>query len=422
MTFDVGDRVLFGRPRGEKTLGEIVGQTRTGKLKIRQLEQRGRGGRHGEGQVWTVPASLVQPAVELEMVEDEGFELPELHLAFAYHHAQLVVQADGRVVEEEARLLEEAFPFDDIIAARFFDPSTKQFTPRFGEALRMAIEVLPEALSGEGKFVLMGLLLKLCLVDGDYHPREAAVLLRAGLMLGVSERDYWTWVSDNVESVRVVLREQLAEATADLDAWAESGGLVIYQAKQPALYSAAHGIDIAERERLLSVLSNPTGRLTVVASRAEVEAGDMRGWDALIQFLLSEELMIESAGRLIVSFEGFEEDSRRIFEIEACRQWLLDLQHQYPWLATWLDPEMGGGGVLACCYASPDEQRKLLNACVNVGCFGAAFALNLGSMEFDHVRGFMGSTGIPGLPDDFFEGLEEQQALLDENGRRASPG
>ncbi len=60
--WNIGDQVVFGREGGEKTLGEVVGQTRGGNLKIRQLEVRGRSGNKAAGTVWTVSPALVQRA------------------------------------------------------------------------------------------------------------------------------------------------------------------------------------------------------------------------------------------------------------------------------------------------------------------------------------------------------------------------
>ena len=54
----VGQKVYFGRRRGEKTLGTIVKVNRT-RCKVRQDEARGTMKAHAVGTVWTVPASLM---------------------------------------------------------------------------------------------------------------------------------------------------------------------------------------------------------------------------------------------------------------------------------------------------------------------------------------------------------------------------
>lgn len=61
--FKKGDRVLFGRDNGEKTLGEVIKVNRT-KLKVRQLEARGTHRNYPVGTVWTVPPSLCEHSSE----------------------------------------------------------------------------------------------------------------------------------------------------------------------------------------------------------------------------------------------------------------------------------------------------------------------------------------------------------------------
>ncbi len=55
--FKVGDKVRFGRGRGEQTLGTVVKVNRA-KLKVRQDEVRGRQRIRPAGTIWTVPPSL----------------------------------------------------------------------------------------------------------------------------------------------------------------------------------------------------------------------------------------------------------------------------------------------------------------------------------------------------------------------------
>jgi hypothetical protein len=59
--FHVGQKVLFGRTNGEKTLGEVV-KVNPKKLKVKQLETRGQQRSHAVGTIWTVPPSLCTPA------------------------------------------------------------------------------------------------------------------------------------------------------------------------------------------------------------------------------------------------------------------------------------------------------------------------------------------------------------------------
>ena len=55
----VGDRVMFGRGRGEKTLGEVV-KVNVKSVKVKQLETRGTRKTYDVGSVWKVPHSLCE--------------------------------------------------------------------------------------------------------------------------------------------------------------------------------------------------------------------------------------------------------------------------------------------------------------------------------------------------------------------------
>ncbi len=59
--YKVGQKVYFGRSKGERTLGEVV-KINPKKLKVKQLESRGTMMTHPVGTVWSVPPSLVTPA------------------------------------------------------------------------------------------------------------------------------------------------------------------------------------------------------------------------------------------------------------------------------------------------------------------------------------------------------------------------
>lgn len=58
--FQIGQQVLFGRPNGEKTLGEVVKINRKS-IKVKQLEQRGTMRQHRIGTLWTVGKTLAVP-------------------------------------------------------------------------------------------------------------------------------------------------------------------------------------------------------------------------------------------------------------------------------------------------------------------------------------------------------------------------
>ncbi len=72
----VGQRVMFGRTNGEKTMGVIV-KVNPKKFKVKQLEGRGSFRDYPEGTVWTVPASLCSP------VDPPGVLMPPIAYADA---------------------------------------------------------------------------------------------------------------------------------------------------------------------------------------------------------------------------------------------------------------------------------------------------------------------------------------------------
>ena len=59
----VGMKVYFGRPNGEKSLGEIV-KVNPKKFKVKLLEARGTYRDYRVGTIWTVPPSLCWDAAD----------------------------------------------------------------------------------------------------------------------------------------------------------------------------------------------------------------------------------------------------------------------------------------------------------------------------------------------------------------------
>lgn len=59
--YRVGDKVYFGRPNGEQTLGEVVKVNRKS-LKIKSIEDRGWNRGKPAGTIWRVHPSLCRPA------------------------------------------------------------------------------------------------------------------------------------------------------------------------------------------------------------------------------------------------------------------------------------------------------------------------------------------------------------------------
>lgn len=75
--FRRGDQVVFGRPNGEQTLGEVVKVNRKN-LKVKQLEERGSRRVRSAGTIWTVHPSLCRHAEAVEVYRAPNFdELPQ---------------------------------------------------------------------------------------------------------------------------------------------------------------------------------------------------------------------------------------------------------------------------------------------------------------------------------------------------------
>lgn len=54
--YEIGMKVRFGRPNGEKTVGEII-KVNNKTVKVKTTEARGRNGRSPVGAVWKIPKS-----------------------------------------------------------------------------------------------------------------------------------------------------------------------------------------------------------------------------------------------------------------------------------------------------------------------------------------------------------------------------
>jgi hypothetical protein len=56
----IGDRVMFGRPNGEQSLGEVV-KINSKNVKVKLLENRGAGRGSAPGSIWNVGKTLCRP-------------------------------------------------------------------------------------------------------------------------------------------------------------------------------------------------------------------------------------------------------------------------------------------------------------------------------------------------------------------------
>ena len=98
----VGQRVMFGRDNGEKTMGVIV-KVNPKKFKVKQLESRGSFRGYPAGTAWTVPASLCSP------VDPPGVLMPQIAYMYAVQRRQAPkraqVSADMETIERMEREL-----------------------------------------------------------------------------------------------------------------------------------------------------------------------------------------------------------------------------------------------------------------------------------------------------------------------------
>lgn len=118
-----------------------------------------------------------------------GFTLEQLKLAFTWHVARRVIDADGATHQDEAAWLAERFPADQLTRAGFIDTQGAP-TSTFENALAEALEVLPTALHKPGRLALLETFLGASLADQELHHTEWSVLLEAAQQLGIQPHEF----------------------------------------------------------------------------------------------------------------------------------------------------------------------------------------------------------------------------------------
>jgi len=111
------------------------------------------------------------------------FSKEQLTLALGHHVGQKVIGSDRELDKRELAVLHRLFPREGMEAAGFVDAKGR-FTPRFEEAARMAMSVLPGLLDDAAKRALMGQWYELAMADDEFERSEDVVLHRAGEVLG----------------------------------------------------------------------------------------------------------------------------------------------------------------------------------------------------------------------------------------------
>lgn len=114
----------------------------------------------------------------------DTFTRDELTLAFTWHLARQVADADFDVTDGELSWMDLHFPTDKLKAAGFVDHSGP--TRRYEDALGEALASLPDDLALEEKLGLITVLFEGTLADDEFHHTEGNVIVRAAQLLGVS--------------------------------------------------------------------------------------------------------------------------------------------------------------------------------------------------------------------------------------------
>lgn len=129
------------------------------------------------------PVSVRHMLARPPRFEDHDADLERMRLVFARHFANLIVEADGRIREEELVFLDTVFPNslmrqldlnDDLEIEAWLDRAFKE---------------LPHALGHHDKLAMIGLFFSACYSDGALDAREMRVLREAGESLGMETRD-----------------------------------------------------------------------------------------------------------------------------------------------------------------------------------------------------------------------------------------
>ena len=115
--------------------------------------------------------------------EDHDAELERMRMVFAEHFAKRIVEADGRIREEEVVFLDTVFP------AHLMRRLGLDDAQRAHELFDEACQRLPHALGHHDKLAMIGLFFSACYSDGSLDAREMRVLKEAGETLGLTRKE-----------------------------------------------------------------------------------------------------------------------------------------------------------------------------------------------------------------------------------------
>ena len=128
----------------------------------------------------------------------------KLKLAFSWHIAKEITDADLEIAEGEEAWMSKVFPRDTLVDAGFIDSDGKA-TSEFESCLGEALAMLPEVLPLSEKLIMLTTLFEGTLADDDFHHEEGNVLVKAASLLGVrpSELDEHLASLDQVGEVEL---------------------------------------------------------------------------------------------------------------------------------------------------------------------------------------------------------------------------
>jgi uncharacterized tellurite resistance protein B-like protein len=136
----------------------------------------------------TATADDVPPELEAVLAVEAEYgdaqrEDERLRLAFAMHHTQAIVAADGVVSERETTFVANLFPLDLVGSLGLDDPRVR------AEYFAESRTLLKERLGHHDKLALVGLFFSACYSDGTLDAREMRVLKDAGEQLGLTKEE-----------------------------------------------------------------------------------------------------------------------------------------------------------------------------------------------------------------------------------------
>lgn len=354
-------------------------------------------------------------------MSDDGFTLEELKIAYAFRIAQQIAGADGEIRPEEAQLIGHNFPLALMRAHGFLGKDGP--LPRLFEAAALAMQVLPGELSRDERLDLAVFFFNVCRIDGSVDPREIDVFAVALENLQLEPSEF-----DQRMSELAILEANQPDEEPHLDpgdpllqeGWRR---LRVAQHQLFASFSRlAEGEALLRRQRIIELLRNPAGSLSVVTFADEVSQGFVGGWLALLRGLKEEGLLSDVAGRLILETEGYDDDPRELFQIPEAHRWLVLLANRVPWLPVWLDPTIpvaaqfiaSGGGIEVNAGGASVTERGI-NLAVYMANNAVAATRSLGSSRMDHIWSFLAVFGIAEQPPGFFDGVETFAAGMDDD-------